>query len=147
LVNVAATAAALAFAVNAEASSKQLSYNQRVDQIASNIAGTSVQVLGEDDWNEGASFLPGEDPGAVLWFTYPFALEVPGCARPRVRRAADRYQHHARAVAACASDLISLTHEIVVALHFANDQNPCLSWAFITAGQGLDPDYLIQGRL
>jgi hypothetical protein len=70
---VAATAAALAFAVNAEASSKQLSHNQRVDQIASNIAGTSVQVLGEDDWNEWASFLPGEDPGAVLGFTYPFA--------------------------------------------------------------------------
>jgi hypothetical protein len=40
---------ALALAVNAEASSKQLRYNQRVDQIASNIAGTTVQVLGEDD--------------------------------------------------------------------------------------------------
>jgi hypothetical protein len=70
---VIATAAALAFAVNAQASSKQLSSSQRVDEIGSNIAGTSVQVLGEDDWNEWASFLPGVDSRVVLGVTYPFA--------------------------------------------------------------------------
>jgi len=70
---IAASAAALVFAVTAQASSKQLWYSARVDQIAGNIAGKSVQVLGEDDWNEWASFLPGEDPRAVLGFTYPLA--------------------------------------------------------------------------
>jgi hypothetical protein len=70
---IAAGAAALVFAVTAQASSKQLWYSARVDQIAGNIAGKSVQVLGEDDWNEWASFLPGEDPRAVLGFTYPLA--------------------------------------------------------------------------
>lgn len=70
---ITATAAALVFAVTAQASPKQLGYSQRVDQIAGNIAGKSVQVLGEDDWNEWASFLPGEDPRAVLGFTYPLA--------------------------------------------------------------------------
>jgi hypothetical protein len=70
---VIATAAALAFTVNAQASSKQLSSSQRVDEIGSNIAGTSVQVLGEDDWNEWASFLPGVDSRVVLGVTYPFA--------------------------------------------------------------------------
>jgi hypothetical protein len=70
---IAAGAAALVFAVTAQASSKQLWYSARVDQIAGNIAGKSVQVLGEDDWNEWASFLPGEDPRAILGFTYPHA--------------------------------------------------------------------------
>lgn len=70
---IAASAAALVFAVTAQASSKQVWYSARVDQIAGNIAGKSVQVLGEDDWNEWASFLPGEDPRAVLGFTYPLA--------------------------------------------------------------------------
>ena len=70
---IAASAAALVFAVTAQASSKQLWYSARVDQIAGNIAGKSVQVLGEDDWNEWASLLPGEDPRAVLGFTYPLA--------------------------------------------------------------------------
>lgn len=70
---IAAGAAALVFAVTAQATSKQLWYSARVDQIAGNIAGKSVQVLGEDDWNEWASFLPGEDPRAVLGFTYPLA--------------------------------------------------------------------------
>jgi hypothetical protein len=70
---IAASAADLVFAVTAQASSKQLWYSARVDQIAGNIAGKSVQVLGEDDWNEWASFLPGEDPRAVLGFTYPLA--------------------------------------------------------------------------
>jgi hypothetical protein len=70
---IAASAAALVFAVTAQGSSKQLWYSARVDQIAGNIAGKSVQVLGEDDWNEWASFLPGEDPRAVLGFTYPLA--------------------------------------------------------------------------
>ena len=68
---ITATVAALAFAVTAEASSKELWYSTRVDQIGANIAGKSVQVLGEDDWNEWASFLPGDDPRAVLGFTYP----------------------------------------------------------------------------
>jgi hypothetical protein len=71
LLMVAATTVALVFAVNAQASSKQLWYSQRVDQIGSSIAGKSVQILGEDDWNEWASFLPGDDPRAVLGFTYP----------------------------------------------------------------------------
>jgi hypothetical protein len=71
LLIVAATTVALVFAVNAQASSKQLWYSQRVDQIGSSIAGKSVQILGEDDWNEWASFLPGDDPRAVLGFTYP----------------------------------------------------------------------------
>jgi hypothetical protein len=70
---IAVSAAALVFAVTAQASSKQLWYSARVDEIAGNIAGKSVQVLGEDDWNEWASFLPGEDPRAVLGFTYPLA--------------------------------------------------------------------------
>jgi hypothetical protein len=70
---ITATAAALVFAVTAQASAKQLWYSSRVDQIATDIAGKSVQVLGEDDWNEWASFLPGEDPRAVLGFTYPLA--------------------------------------------------------------------------
>jgi hypothetical protein len=73
LILITATAAALVFAATAQASSKQLWYSPRVDQITSNIAGKSVQVLGEDDWNEWASFLPGEDPRAVLGFTYPLA--------------------------------------------------------------------------
>jgi hypothetical protein len=30
-------------------------------------------VLGEDDWSDWASFVPGEDPAAVLGFTFPFA--------------------------------------------------------------------------
>jgi hypothetical protein len=71
LLLITATAAALVFAVTAQASSKQLWYSARVDQIGSNIAGNNVQVLGEDDWNEWASFLPGDDPRAVLGFTYP----------------------------------------------------------------------------
>jgi hypothetical protein len=70
---VVATTAALAFAGSAQASSAQLQYNQQVDQIGSDIAGTSVNVLGEDDWNEWASFVPGEDPSTVLGFTFPFA--------------------------------------------------------------------------
>ena len=70
---ITATAAALAFAVTAQAASKELSYSPRVDQIGSNIAGKTVQVLGEDDWNEWASFLPGDDPRAVLGFAYPLA--------------------------------------------------------------------------
>src|SRR4029453_1503594 len=58
----------------ASASSKQLSYNPRVDQIGSDIAGKSVHVVGEDDWNEWASFLDADDdPSAVLGFTFPFA--------------------------------------------------------------------------
>ena len=51
----------------------QLWYHERVDQIGSDIAGTSVQVLGQDDWNAWASSLPGADPRSVLGFTYPFA--------------------------------------------------------------------------
>jgi hypothetical protein len=57
----------------ASASSKQLWYNPRVDQIGSDIAGKSVHVVGEDDWNEWASFLDDDDPSAVLGFTFPFA--------------------------------------------------------------------------
>jgi hypothetical protein len=68
---ITSTVAALAFAVTAQASSKELWYSTRVDQIGANIAGKTVQVLGEDDWNEWASFLPGDDPRAVLGFTYP----------------------------------------------------------------------------
>jgi hypothetical protein len=60
----------------ASAASKQLWYSQRVDQIGSDIAGKSVQVLGEDDWSEWASFLDaGDDPRAVLGFTFPFAAQ------------------------------------------------------------------------
>lgn len=71
---IGVTVTALVFAATAQASSKQLVYNQRVDQIASDVAGTSVQVLGEDDWNEWASFLDaGDEPRAVLGFTFPFA--------------------------------------------------------------------------
>jgi hypothetical protein len=71
LLVVTAAAVELVFAVNAQASSKQLSDSLGVDQIGSNVAGKSVQVLGEDDWSEWASFLPGDDPRAVLGFTYP----------------------------------------------------------------------------
>jgi len=71
---IGAAATALALAATAQASSKQLWYNPRVDQIGSDIAGKSVHVVGEDDRNEWASFLDADDdPGAVLGFTFPFA--------------------------------------------------------------------------
>jgi hypothetical protein len=71
---ITATAVALSFAATAQGASKQLWYNQRVDQIGSDIAGKSVHVVGEDDWNEWASFLDADDdPSAVLGFTHPFA--------------------------------------------------------------------------
>jgi hypothetical protein len=72
LVLFVATAATLVFVGSAQAASKQLWYDQRVDRIGSDIAGTSVHVLGEDDSNEWASFVPGEDPRTVLGFTFPF---------------------------------------------------------------------------
>jgi hypothetical protein len=72
LVLVFAAMAALAFAGSAQAASKQLWYTDHVDQIGSDIAGKTVNVNGEDDWNEWASFLPGDDPTTVLGFTFPF---------------------------------------------------------------------------
>jgi hypothetical protein len=73
LVVIGIAMVALTAAAPALAAGKQLSSNERVDQVASDIAGTSVQVVGEDDWNEWGSFVTPEDARAVLGFTYPFA--------------------------------------------------------------------------
>jgi hypothetical protein len=61
------------FAPIAGAARKQLWYNPRVDAVASDVAGTSVRVDGEDDWTEWAGFVAPDDPYAVLGFTFPFA--------------------------------------------------------------------------
>jgi hypothetical protein len=73
LAMIACTAVAAAFAANATAARKQLWYDPKVDAVASDVAGTSVRVDGEDDLAEWASFVTPDDPYAVLGFTFPFA--------------------------------------------------------------------------
>jgi hypothetical protein len=59
-------------AVGAGAASKQLWHSTRYDTIASTLAGFPIVAAGEDDYNEWGSFLNGEDPYAVLGFTYVY---------------------------------------------------------------------------
>jgi hypothetical protein len=56
----------------ATAARKALWYDPKVDAVASDIAGVSVRVDGEDDWTEWAGFVAPEDPYAILGFTFPF---------------------------------------------------------------------------
>jgi hypothetical protein len=72
LVFVAAIFAAGVVCATAAAAQKQLWYDPKVDAVASDIAGTSVRVDGEDDWSEWASFVTPSDPYAVLGFTLLF---------------------------------------------------------------------------
>jgi len=60
-------------AVLAEAASKQLWHSNRYDSMASTLAGFPIVAAGEDDYNEWGSFLNGEDPYAVLGFTFVYA--------------------------------------------------------------------------
>ena len=69
---VAALVVAASFAASASAARKNLWYDPKVDAVASDIAGTSVRVDGEDDWSEWAYLVSPEDPYAVLGFTAPF---------------------------------------------------------------------------
>jgi hypothetical protein len=72
LVFVAAVFAASVVCASAAAASKQLWYDPKVDAVASDVAGTSVRVDGEDDWSEWAAFVSPDDPYAVLGFTFAF---------------------------------------------------------------------------
>ena len=69
---VAVLATAGVLAGPASAAAKQLWYDPNVDAVASDIAGTAVNVHGEDDLNEWGSFVTPDDPNTVLGFTFPF---------------------------------------------------------------------------
>jgi hypothetical protein len=73
LLVVATVVAAAWLASGAAAAQKQLWSDLKVDAIASDIAGVSVRVEGEDDWNEWASSVGPDDPFSVAGFTFPFA--------------------------------------------------------------------------
>jgi hypothetical protein len=59
---IAAVVVVLAYAGSAQGSSKQFVSSPRVDQIASAVAGMSLEVLGEDDWGEWADLIYPDDP-------------------------------------------------------------------------------------
>jgi hypothetical protein len=59
---VVAAAVVLAYAGSAQGSAKRLASNPRVDQIASAVAGMSLEVLGEDDWSAWADLAYPDDP-------------------------------------------------------------------------------------
>jgi hypothetical protein len=59
---IAAVVVVLAYAGSAQGSSKQLVSSPRVDQIATAVAGMSLEVLGDDDWGEWADLTYPDDP-------------------------------------------------------------------------------------